>query len=737
MKQIRTYLIVGIIVLLVSSNVFSLPLQSNSNRNQNPELITLSYRFSSPLIQTISIDNNTYTRITLDSLPTMGNPGTPQLPVKGAYILLPPNKTVKNIDVERSKTTTYQINDSIIPSTAPIPRSKIVVSNTLFPKENSQIYNGKNPYPLKSYSIVGTYSQRGYSVLIVQLYPIQYYPTQNKIVHSQEFTLSVMVETEEQNHVIRPLSQDRDLIRNRVDNPELVDRYLKNTKSLYSETYDFLIITHESLKQSFNQLKEYHDNRGIATKIYTIDEIRPILSSNDTAENMRAFIRDQYENFGIQYVLLGGDTDFVPCKMLYVHGMDEDKWPMETTLPADFYFGCLDSVFNYDNDDRWGEPTDGKNGGDVDLLSEVFVGRAACDTPKDVNAFVNKTILYDSLRSSNPDLKNILMAGEYLGDYGVASWGGNYLDLLLNDSQADNYTTKGIPVSMFNIIKLYDRDHPKNEWMPEDLMSFISNNIHIINHDGHSNYAYNMKLVNYQVRDMNNSIPFFDYSVGCMSGGFDNPNEYDCFAEYITVKAEHGAFSAIMNARYGFFWAYSTDGDGTRYMREFWDAIFGENTPGISKAHQDSCEDNIYLIDRSCMRWTFYGLNYFGDPSICLNIGEEPSVPHVDGPSNIKPNEKATFSAYATDADSDELFYLFDWGDGSNSEWIGPYIPGEIVEISHEWIDKGDYEVRVKAKDTQGFESGWSRMNMKVPHQFQSNSFKIIFINFLMQFLEI
>jgi len=54
-----------------------------------------------------------------------------------------------------------------------------------------------------------------------------------------------------------------------------------------------------------------------------------------------------------------------------------------------------------------------------------------------------------------------------------------------------------------------------------------------------------------------------------------------------------------MNARYGWFWAYSTDGDSQRFSREFWDAVFGENIPIISKANQDSKEDNLYLIQRS------------------------------------------------------------------------------------------------------------------------------------------
>ena len=41
--------------------------------------------------------------------------------------------------------------------------------------------------------------------------------------------------------------------------------------------------------------------------------------------------------------------------------MDEDTTPYETYLPSDLYYSCLDGTYNYDGDDRWGEPTDGDN----------------------------------------------------------------------------------------------------------------------------------------------------------------------------------------------------------------------------------------------------------------------------------------------------------------------------------------------------------------------------------------
>jgi hypothetical protein len=66
------------------------------------------------------------------------------------------------------------------------------------------------------------------------------------------------------------------------------------------------------------------------------------------------------------------------------------------------------------------------------------------------------------------------------------------------------------------------------------------------------------------------------------------------------------------------------------------------------------------------------------------------------------------FSSSTTDPESEDIFYLFDWGDGTDSDWLGPHNSGETCIASHSWADAGTYEVKVKAKDVLDNESGWS-----------------------------
>ena len=51
------------------------------------------------------------------------------------------------------------------------------------------------------------------------------------------------------------------------------------------------------------------------------------------------------------------------------------------------------------------------------------------------------------------------------------------------------------------------------------------------------------------------------------------------------------------------------------------------------------------------------------------------------------------------------------WGD-SISNWLGPYTSGETVSLKHTWNFVGDYSINVKAKDSEGLESGWSEASL-------------------------
>ena len=84
----------------------------------------------------------------------------------------------------------------------------------------------------------------------------------------------------------------------------------------------------------------------------------------------------------------------------------------------------------------------------------------------------------------------------------------------------------------------------------------------------------------------------------------------------------------------------------------------------------------------------------------------QPNKP--DGPSEVRPNMEYDFSSTSIDPDDDQIYYMWEWGDGNFSDWLGPFESGFIINTSYNWSEKGDYEVRVKAKDIYDQESNWS-----------------------------
>ncbi len=111
-----------------------------------------------------------------------------------------------------------------------------------------------------------------------------------------------------------------------------------------------------------------------------------------------------------------------------------------------------------------------------------------------------------------------------------------------------------------------------------------------------------------------------------------------------------------------------------------------------------------------------------------------PNTPDIDGPTSGKPGTAYIYTISTTDPDSNKVSYYVDWGDNTNSGWVGPYTSGEEIELTHTWAKKGTYTVKVKAKDIYDEESDWNLLEITVPrNKFIINS---IFIRFLEKFTE-
>ena len=100
-----------------------------------------------------------------------------------------------------------------------------------------------------------------------------------------------------------------------------------------------------------------------------------------------------------------------------------------------------------------------------------------------------------------------------------------------------------------------------------------------------------------------------------------------------------------------------------------------------------------------------------GYPTIA---NQPPEIPTITGHSNGKSGEEYEYMFYVIDPDPDDLYLWIDWGDGDSTGWIGPYIGGESINLSHIWNERGTYVIRAKVRDSCG-ESEWATLEVEVP----------------------
>jgi len=563
--------------------------------------LVFDYDFEKPLFSRINAGNNAFVRVTVPGCTNGGTTGQPALPARGAEILLPMGAEAVSVDVIPGEGVLLGSGFLVEPVAEPVKLTSDPGA-ALPPTPDQAIYSSSRPFPDNSVRKMGIHSFRGYPILHLRLMPVRYLPATGELIWYPNLKVVVRTaQTRPLSSLFRGLPDDEAAVTARVDNPEAVASYAGAGRTA-GRAYRLLILTTDGLASSFTALKNHHDANGIPTEIHTTAQV----GSTDPAD-VRDYIRERYLNDGIEYVLIGGDDDVIPARNLYVDG--------ENTMPGDIYYACLDGTWNNDGDNRYGEPNDGAGGGDVDLVAEVYVGRCAAGNTTEVGRFVDKTLWYLNSEHSRPD--QVILVGEYLGFGGPSEYAAETLLELIDGSSTHGYSTTGIPSDQFTIEELFERD---TNWNRSDLADRINTGVHLLNHLGHGSPDYAMQFDNDDVLAyLDNEDLCFVYSQTCLAGHFD---DFDCWAEHMNVKSDYGAFAVVMNARYGYGAYSSTDGPSQRFNREFWDAVFAEELPQISKANQDSKEDNIYRINESCMRWCTYELNLFGDPTVTFEGAE-------------------------------------------------------------------------------------------------------------------
>lgn len=569
-----------------------------------------SYTFQEPDI--VTLPNGRQIVEVEEAWQNDSTPGTPLLPVRTANMFIPSDEEIMSIHINHSALQPIEGVYTLQHAVTPYPIS--YQGGLVLDEPDADIYTTDANYPAAISTERGTQHYRGVQIVRVDLAPVVYNPVQGRVQYYPEIEVVVVTKMMEILPIgetpFRNLSSDREKILNTVDNKDDFLQYSQKIPEIQPLTSrQYVVITTQEMVSAFQQLTNYRQTAqggGFTTHIETIDQIESNYSGIDLAEKVRNFIRGHYQNYGAEYVILGGDCDglpdeqIIPTRGCFVEaGSYTDEY-----IPSDLYFGCLDGNWNGDGDSRWCEPTDGAGGGDIDWFSELYVGRIAADNPTEAANQITKIIAFET---SNPAEKTLLV-GEKLDP--TPTWGGDRLDWVYSYMGSTPKT------------ELYDRN---GTWSSSELLSLINTNEHSwLNHLGHSDVTYNMKLSNSSIASMSNAQYMLIYSQGCYSGSTDsrsNSGSYynsDCFGEEVAnAYDDRGAFAYIGNSRYGWYNPGSyVEGASNLAHKEFAEAIFTDGYSRIGAANQES--KHTLNLASWIYRWIAFETNLLGDPATPL-----------------------------------------------------------------------------------------------------------------------
>ncbi|MBC8526771.1 MAG: T9SS type A sorting domain-containing protein [Candidatus Cloacimonetes bacterium] len=580
---------------------------------------TFSFSFEPPEIQLNQIKTELKSKTT--------TPGEPVIPFYTAKILLPYGGEIIDIIVTHSEWIIVEKDVYIEFAQTPHTINSDPVSPT---KKNDKIYSSATPYPAFEYENVRTDIMAGHSIAIINIFPIRYLPKSEILEYAANWELNVITEFDSKlaDYQSKMLCNSNSIYKrlsNFVENQEEISSYYGKEKNTYfrddiidpDDPHDYIIITSSNFVSTFETFKDWKNDNGLNSAIFTTEDIYENYTGEDNAAKIRNFILVAYSmwsssDYPLEYVLLGGDDEIVPLRYFYVNAGGTIG-----NIPSDLYFSALDGDWNADGDDLYGEMQD-----EPDFIPEVSIGRIPGDIEINFINAINKIIDYSD--NPKPALEKACMVGENL-NWNPVTWGGDYKDDILSRIPEENY----------HFYTLYQRD---GTYSSQAVANMINDGVGIMNHMGHANYWILMGISPSTADQFINDEYGLIYTQGCLPAAFDEPTSHsgEAVAERLII-AENGPMAFIGNTRYGWYMPGSLEGPSQQFDRTFFDGLFEQDIKKLGDCNNYSKTALIDYVDNPWMRWCYYELILFGDPE-CEIIVLDGEFPYLE-PSQILFND--------------------------------------------------------------------------------------------------
>lgn len=508
----------------------------------------------------------------------------------------------------------------------------------------------------------GLHTWRGYRLMAVNLHPFRVVndPDGSHLEVLTEYVVHAVLDPN--GTVDQPLQRERlvygerkaleSMLRQMVVNPEWVGGYGRQdgidldrggspflptpSPALDGSAVRYLIVTTEELEPEFQRLAADRTAKGLPGLVVTREWIAAhYRRGTDFQETMRFFLQDAYTKWGMEYLLIGADTNLIPTRIIRSGFYPYDG---HTDVPTDLYFAGLDGDWAADGDGWYGEPyvSLADPGDNADFAPEIAVGRAPVRDIAGAQQFVDKILEYESTPAGAPWANRVLFAAEVLFP---ADWstgvpitldGAQYAHTLINDVFE--------PCTDMEYIRMYETDQlfPRDAVLSRAALIDSLNTGHYgqFNQFGHGHY-FNMSVAdaNFTVADagaLHNPNYFMMFAINCASGAFD----LSCLLERFVSNPNGGSIISIGAAREAF------PSNSFGYQAAAYDYMSCQNNQRITDSINLTRVYYAANAERNTVdRWTQLNLAVIGDPVVGIWSGE-PRVPDVELPATVAVGEQ-------------------------------------------------------------------------------------------------
>ncbi len=399
--------------------------------------------------------------------------------------------------------------------------------------------------------------------------------------------------------------------------------------------YKVLLITNDDLAASWETYANWKTSIGKPTKIITVSSIEAHYSATNIQEKIRQCVRDHIENYGVKWIVLGGDSEpnakgIVPGGHTTVH-QQEPKG-----IPTDIVY-LSPTNWDADNDGVYGEFKD-----DRDAITypdgTIGLGRIPVRTKEDVAVFTEKVISYETNYPTSDFADNMVYTCTDQPAYAKVrrSW--------------DGYVSK---VWKGNVKRFFSAETPWDEegepgsypLSADNLVSLINNKttskLHIHGH-GHlpAWLLEKSEFVKDHVQQLNNegAYPLIT-TVSCNTGEYDAARD-PSIVEQMIRKPKGGSVAVVAPIRTGKphfaerndFRLMVTEGklDGTTHtMTRYWVAGLDDKaTTGeaLMKAKSEMIPD---AKNSEAYHLCICEINLLGDPTLDMRSAV-PKTPKLE-----------------------------------------------------------------------------------------------------------